>query len=150
MPQSLSNVILHVVFSTKNRVAFLSERPLREETQHYLGGVAKSLKCQPLIVGGVEDHVHLLVTLSRTIAIADFVKEIKRVSSTWLRKEKGNPMFQWQSGYGVFSVSESQLHAVRSYINNQHKHHKKMTFQDEFRLLLKKHNLQFDEQYVWD
>lgn len=150
MPQSLSNVILHVVFSTKNRAAFLLDKSLREETQRYLGGVAKKLNCQPLIVGGAEDHVHLMVALSRTITIADCVKEIKRVSSTWLRSEKGNSDFHWQSGYGVFSVSASQVDAVRAYIKNQDKHHQKMTFQDEFRLLLKKHNLQFDEQYVWD
>ncbi len=150
MPQSLSNVLIHTVFSTKNRTPFLADPTLRAETHNYLGGIAKTLNCQPLIVGGVADHIHLLTLLSRTRSIADFVKELKRVSSNWLQDEKGVEKFHWQSGYGVFSVSESQVPKVRAYIENQEEHHRAMSFQEEFRELLQRHGIEFDEQYVWD
>ena len=150
MPQSLSNVIIHTVFSTKNRVPFLGDPGLRSETHRYLGGVAKTLKCQPLIVGGVTDHVHLLTTLARTVSVADFVKELKRVSCNWLQHDKGIDGFHWQSGYGVFSVSESQVARVRGYIELQEEHHRRQTFQEELRELLRRHGIEFDERYLWD
>lgn len=151
MPQSLSIVYLHLVFSTKDRQPFLRDKEVRDELHSYLGGVSKQLDCPPVIVGGVEDHVHLLCRFGRSISQADWVKELKRVSNLWL-KQKGRDYadFQWQAGYADFSVSQSNLEQVTRYIANQEEHHKKMGFQDELRGLLKKHNQEWDERYVWD
>lgn len=151
MPQSLSSVYLHLIFSTKGRYPFLRNADLRAEMHAYLGGVSKKLDCPPLIVGGVADHVHLLARLGRTIAQADWVKELKRVSSLWI-KERDVTLhdFSWQSGYGVFSVSASQLDAVRDYIATQEQHHQKQIFQDEFRAFLRRSDLEWEEQYVWE
>ena len=117
----------------------------------YLGGILMNLECQPVIVGGVEDHVHLLCALSRTCNAADLVRELKRGSSLWL-KTKGPELssFAWQSGYGLFSVGASQIESVRDYIARQEEHHRKVSFQDEFRQLLRRYEIEFDERYVWD
>jgi REP element-mobilizing transposase RayT len=151
MPQSLSAVYLHLVFSTKQRRPFLRDRDLREETHAYLGGISKALGCTPVRIGGVEDHVHLLARQSRTLSQAGWVKELKRSSSLWL-KERDRAMcdFAWQAGYGAFSVSASNVEAVRDYIARQEEHHRKASFQDEFRAMLKKHGVTWDERYVWD
>ena len=117
----------------------------------FWGGVSKKLGCPPIIVGGTADHVHLLCQLGRTISLADWVKELKRISSIWVKKrDPGLATFGWQSGYGSFSVSKSNLDTVRKYIVDQKKHHKKRSFQDEYRMLLRKHGLEWDEQYVWE
>ena len=108
MPQSLSKVYIHTVFSTKNREPFLADEALREELHAYMGGIAKQLECYPVRVGGTADHVHLLTTLARTKMISELVKEVKRVSSVWLH-EKGISGFKWQAGYASFSVSQSNL-----------------------------------------
>jgi putative transposase len=150
MAQSLAKVLLHVVFSTKDRAPFLRQ-PRGEETHRYLGGILTNLECQPLIVGGVEDHVHLLFTLSRTNAIADVVKELKRGSSVWLKaKAPELADFAWQGGYGAFSIGQSQVPDVRNYIARQPDHHRKISFQEEFRHLLQRYETEFDERYVWD
>jgi putative transposase len=151
MPQSLANILVHTVFSTKNRRAFLSNIELRAELHRYLGGILTNLACPPIIVGGMEDHVHLLSTLSRTCEAANLVKELKRASSLWL-KTKCPVMkdFAWQSGYGIFSVSFSQLDSVRTYIAGQEEHHRNISFQDELRQLLHLNKIQFDERYLWD
>ena len=109
MPQSLSNVLVHIVFSTKERRAMLRGEDLRAEMHKYLGGISNNLDCPPIIVGGTDDHVHLLCAQARTIALADWIKELKRGSSIWI-KTKGQALewFQWQAGYGAFSVSQSQ------------------------------------------
>lgn len=150
MSQSLSHVIIHTVFSTKNREPFLETPEIREETFAFLGGVAKTLDCQPFIIGGHVDHVHLLTSLSRTLSQADFVKEVKRNSSLWSKEKWMVDGFAWQKGYGIFSVSESRMAEVKKYIANQEIHHHKVTFQDEFRRFLAKHNIPYDERYVWD
>ena len=151
MPQSLAQVYLHVVFSTKHRRPLLQNVALREEVHRYLGGVCRNLGVPSLIVGGVADHVHVLCRFSRTITIADFVRELKRDSSKWLKtKDRELADFHWQDGYGAFSISPSHVEALRSYIANQEKHHEKVSFQDEFRRLLKKYGVEYDEQYVWD
>jgi len=152
MPQSLSAVYLHGVFSTKERRLFLRDVATRTELHAYLGGASRQLDCPPLIVGGVEDHVHILARFGRTITQADWIKEIKRVSSGWLKERDPASCrdFAWQAGYGVFSVSASRLDAVREYIVTQEEHHRKSTFQDEFRALLRKHGVEWDERYVWD
>ena len=151
MPQSLSAVYLHLVFSTKDRRPFLRDKTVRDALHAYMGGVSKTLDCPPLIVGGVEDHVHLLCRFARTITQAEWVKELKRVSNGWL-KEHGRDYadFEWQGGYADFSVSQSNLDQVKQYIASQEEHHRKTTFQDELRTLLRKHEIEFDERYVWD
>ena len=145
MPQSLSAVYIHVVFSTKER------RPFLATPRACRGGISKTLECPPIIVGGIEDHVHLLARFARTITQAEWVKELKRVSNLWL-KEQGRTYteFQWQGGYADFSVSQSNLDRVKKYIANQEEHHRKLSFQDELRGLLRKHNVDWDERYVWD
>jgi REP element-mobilizing transposase RayT len=151
MPQSLAKILVHTVFSTKDRRPSLCDRALREEAHHYLGGILTHLDCQPLIVGGVEDHVHLLCALSRTCDAATMVKEVKRGSSLWL-KTRGPELndFAWQNGYGIFSIGFWQLGAVRDYIAGQEEHHRKTSFQDELRQLLHRYEMAFDERYVWD
>jgi putative transposase len=151
MPQSLSAVYIHLVFSTKERRPFLRDKPTREELHAYLGGISKQLECAPIRVGGIEDHIHLLARLGRTITQADWVKELKRVSNLWL-KQRGNDYadFEWQTGYADFSVSQSNLEQVKRYIEEQEEHHRKIGFQDELRTLLRKHEIQWDERYIWD
>jgi putative transposase len=151
MPQSLSAVYIHLVFSTKERRPFLRDKPTRNGLHSYLGGVSKQLDCPPLLVGGVEDHIHLLARFGRTIMQAEWVKELKRVSNLWL-KERGRDYadFEWQGGYADFSVSKSNLDQVKQYIAGQEEHHRKVGFQDELRALLRKHEMEWDEKYVWD
>jgi REP element-mobilizing transposase RayT len=151
MPQSLAKILVHTVFSTKDRRPFLRDAALRQELHQYIGGILKHLDCQPLIVGGVEDHVRLLANLSRTCAAAEMVKEVKRGSSLWAKqRDAGMRDFAWQNGYGMFSIGSSQIEDVRCYIAGQEQHHCKLSFQDEFRLLLKRYELACDERYVWD
>ncbi len=150
MPQSLSKVYLHIVFSTKNREPWL--RPeIRVETHRYLGGVAGHHDCPALIVGGVADHVHLLCVLGRTITQANLLMELKRSSSRWVKKRfEGLAGFALQNGYGAFSIGQSQVEQVTRYIERQEEHHRRVSFQDEFRALLKKYQVEYDERYVWD
>jgi REP element-mobilizing transposase RayT len=151
MPQSLSAVYVHLVFSTKERRPLLRDKPTRDALHAYLGSISKQLDCPPILVGGVEDHVHLLARFGRTITQAEWVKELKRVSNIWL-KEQGRDFadFEWQGGYADFSVSQSNLEPVKRYIAGQEEHHRKTSFQDELRALLKKHETEWDEKYVWD
>jgi putative transposase len=151
MPQSLANALLHVVFSTKERRALFQNLELRDEMHRYLAGVSAKLDCPAVVVGGASDHVHLLANQARTIALADWVKELKRASSVWAkRRTRDWGLFQWQAGYGAFSVSQSQKTRVERYIRSQEEHHRRWSFQDEYRQLLRRHNVAFDEQHVWD
>ncbi len=151
MPQSLAQVYLHVVFSTKNRQPFLQDTDLRTELHHYLGGTCRDLGSPSLITGGVEDHVHILCRLARTQTIAQLVAELKRESSKWIKtKSPALSEFHWQDGYGAFSISHSNVEAVRTYIAEQESHHRQHSFQDEFRRLLQKYQVEYDERYVWD
>jgi len=150
MPQSLSAVYIHLVFSTKDRRPFFRDQNLRSELHTQLGSISKKLGCAPIITGGVEDHVHQLVRFGRTITQAEWVKELKRVSNLWLKREHLIRDFEWQGGYADFSVSQSNLEQVKKYIATQEQHHLKITFQDELRALLSKHNVEWDERYVWD
>ena len=151
MPQSLSAVYVHLIFSTKDRRPLLRNNEVREALHANLGGISKQLECPPIRVGGVEDHVHLLARFGRTITQAEWVKELKRVSNLWM-KEQGREYtdFQWQGGYADFSVSKSNLEQVKEYIETQEEHHRKVSFQDELRALFRKHEIEFDERYVWD
>jgi putative transposase len=151
MPQSLSAVYVHLIFSTKERRPFLRDPAKRAELHAYVGGISKKLGCAPIIVGGVEDHIHVLARLGRTTTQAEWVKELKRVSTLWLKEQRTDyDSFGWQSGYGIFSVSQSNLGQVIEYITDQEKHHRKLSFQEEFRLFLRRHEIHWDEQYVWD
>jgi REP element-mobilizing transposase RayT len=151
MPQSLSAVYIHLVFSTKERRPFLRDEATRNAVHSYLGGISKRLDCPSIVVGGVKDHVHLLARFGRSITQADWVKELKRASNIWL-KERGRDYldFAWQGGYADFSVSRSNLEQAKRYIANQPAHHRKMSFQDELRVLLHKHHVEWDEKYIWD
>jgi REP element-mobilizing transposase RayT len=150
MPQSLSRILIHLVFSTKNRERVITPA-IQNELYPYLAGTLDIIECPSLQVGGVEDHVHLFFGLSRTRTMADVVETVKTSSSKWI-KTKGAEFadFHWQSGYGVFSVSQSDADTVVAYVRNQAQHHKKMTFQDEYRRLLERYRVTFDERYVWD
>jgi REP element-mobilizing transposase RayT len=150
MPQSLSAVYIHLVFSTKDRRGFLTDRVIRTAIHSYLGGISKRLKCAPIITGGVEDHIHLLARFGRTITQAEWVKELKRVSNLWIQEEYAIKEFGWQGGYAGFSVSASNLEQVTRYIANQEEHHHKLSFQDELRALFRKHDVEWDERHVWD
>jgi REP element-mobilizing transposase RayT len=151
MSQSLSGVYLHVVFSTKDRFPFLSDDMVRREVHAFLGGVAKKMNCPPVLVGGVSDHIHILLQLGRSVSQADLVKELKRGSHLWIQGRFPQiEKFAWQAGYGVFSVSASNLDSVRTYIEKQEERHARFSFQDEFRSFLEKHGVAFDEKYVWD
>jgi len=151
MSQSLAQVYLHVIFSTKHRAPFLTDEGIRGEMHAYLASIVKAYKSHPVIIGGIADHVHILCTLPKTEAYAKLIGEAKRNSSKWI-KTKGSQYtgFQWQNGYGAFSVSHSLMPAVREYIQHQVQHHRIRTFQEEFREFLLKHEVAFEERYVWD
>lgn len=149
MAHSFSAVYVHLIFSTKDRVPFMVDTAVQQDVHRYLAGIVSHQGSDPVLIGGVEDHVHALVRLGREICQADLVREMKRSSTQWL-KGAGLPRFGWQSGYAAFSVSESDLAKVRSYIANQEQHHRKQTFQDEYRQLLIEHGIQLDERYLWE
>ena len=151
MAQSLSRLWTHLIFSTKDRFPFLRDKVLRGEMHAYLVEMLRIHDCQTLIVGGVEDHTHSLFALSRTHSIASVVKEVKRTSSGWIKTtSRKMSKFYWQGGYAAFSLSQSNLTDVIRYIENQEEHHKRVTFQDEYRAFLKAYGIEFDERYVWD
>jgi REP element-mobilizing transposase RayT len=148
MPQSLANVLIHLVFSTKDRVPSLTN-DIRQELFPYMGGLFRNIECPVVQIGGVEDHVHILFRMSRTITLAQVVEKTKSSTSKWL-KTKGSPDFSWQAGYGAFSVSQSQTDSVIAYIQRQEEHHRVVSYQDELRALLAEAGVGFDERYVWD
>jgi len=148
MGQSLAQVYLHIVFSTKLRKPFLTDQDSQSELHAYLAGACRNLDSPSLQIGGVEDHVHILCQLSKTLPVADLVRELKRESSKLLKPKIAK--FQRQQGYGAFSVSPSHVDALKDYIRNQQEHHRTETFQDELRRLFRKYSVEFDEKYVWD
>lgn len=151
MPQSLARVALHIIFSTKNRRPFLQDEAKRKELYAYMATILKSLDSPAIIINGVEDHVHVLCLLSRNYAIKALLEELKKGPSKWMKQQGPQYRdFYWQAGYGVFSVSESNIPAVKRYIANQQQRHKTMSFQDEFRKLCALHGVEIDERYVWD
>ena len=150
MGQSLVKNYLHIVFSTKHREHFIKP-PYEAELHAYLGGICKKLECHPIKVGGYTEHIHILCMLSKKISLMKLLEEVKSHSSKWMKtKDNSLKNFYWQDGYGAFSVNPSQVEKVIAYIENQHEHHRKKTFQDEYRLFLKKYNVEYDERYVWD
>jgi REP element-mobilizing transposase RayT len=151
MPQSLSRIYLHLVFSTKNRTPYLKDKALRGKLHAYLAGTCHNLESPSLLVGGVEDHVHILCRFSKNLSVAQLVRELKRESSKWIKTLSPDlRSFHWQQGYGAFSISPSHVEILKKYIANQEEHHRRVPFQDEFRRLLKKYGIEYDERYVWD
>jgi putative transposase len=156
MPQSLSNILIHLVFSTKDRNRCFRTAEMRDSAAGYMTGILKANDCPVLRIAVVTEHIHVLLLLSRTRCIADVVKDLKVGSCGWIREQpwaRINPdfaQFHWQKGYGVFSVSESKAADVKLYIDRQMDHHRRLTFEDEYRGLLRRHNIEFDEKYVWD
>ena len=148
MPQSLANVNVHIVFTTKYGQELINDN-VRDELHSYVIGVLSNLGSYTYEIYANPDHIHIFCTLPRTITMADIVSKIKTTSSKWL-KNKGVPSFYWQDGYGIFSVSSSKVETVKKYIKNQQQHHKEVDFKDEFRLFLKENGIEYDERYVWD
>ena len=150
MPQSLSKVTLHIIFSTKNREPWL-DSAIRARMHAYLATICRDFGCDALHVDGVADHVHIVTTLPRTLSQAQLIEQVKKVSSKWTKSlESRYRGFFWQRGYAAFSVSPSQLDALMQYVQTQEEHHRTRTFQEEYRELLRRHGVEFDEQYVWD
>lgn len=150
MGQSLVKNYIHLIFSTKYREEMIFP-PYEQELHSYLGGVCKKLECAPIKVGGYTDHVHILCMLSKKIALMKLLEEVKSHSSKWMKTNHNSlSNFYWQDGYGAFSVNPSQVDRVIAYIANQHEHHKKKNFQDEYRIFLNKHKVDYDERFVWD
>lgn len=151
MPQSLAQIYVHIVFSTKDRRRFLKDAKIRGAMHGYLVGICEKQGSPSIATGGVEDHVHIACRLSKTCDVASLIMELKKGSSTWIKTQfPGLEAFHWQHGYGAFSVSPSHLEALQVYIANQEEHHRRESFQDEFRRLLKTYGIEFDERYVWD
>ena len=150
MGQSLVKNYIHIVFSTKYRQQII-DPAIECDLYNYISGTCKSLDCQPLKAGDYADHIHLLCMLSKKITLIKLVEEVKSHSSRWI-KTKGNQYsnFYWQDGYGAFSVNPSDVNSVIAYIENQKEHHEKKGYQDEYREILQKYEVEYDERYVWD
>jgi len=151
MSQSLVKNLIHLVYSTKHREPWIPE-DVREHLFAYQAGIFQQWESPSLVIGGVDDHVHALFSLSKNYALKKIVEEVKKSSSKWMKSNDGAGAkhFQWQAGYAGFSVSQSNVGEVRQYIQNQAEHHRTMTFQDELRVLFARHGIEFDERYVWD
>jgi REP element-mobilizing transposase RayT len=150
MPQSLTNIPIHLIFSTKNREPFI-DATIKVRLFKYMGAVWLETGGKPVLINGPTDHVHVLATLASTCAIADAVRILKSNSSRSVHDTfPKSASFAWQSGYAAFSVSASNLKSVEQYIQEQEEHHRRVSFQDEYRVFLRKHGVEFDERYVWD
>jgi REP-associated tyrosine transposase len=148
--QSLSKVLLHLVFSTKNRRDWIPE-PTLSAPHAYLANTCRALGSEAFRVGGTRDHVHIACILTRTLTIAKLHGEIKSSSSAWMKKQDGvDAQFAWQGGYGAFSLGQSQLPSLLSYVENQMDHHRTRTFKEEFLALLNRYGIDYDERYLWD
>lgn len=149
MPQSLVKVLIHVVFSTKDRADLILPE-IESALFAYIHGIVENNKSKLIIANGTMNHIHLLISLGRAIGISELIGDIKRGSSGWIKKQGDFRHFYWQEGYGAFSIGQSQVPTVVSYIRDQKKHHTESDFKTEFRSLLKKYQVEYDERYVWD
>ena len=153
MPQSLAKLWVHIIFSTRDRYPFLKNPTVQQKVHQYIKSICYKQDCQAMMVGGIGDHVHILTSLSKNISISKLVEEIKKSSSKWIKTlssvDEALSQFYWQRGYGAFSVSQSALTAIKSYIQNQQIHHQQQSFQDEFRKFLIRHDVSYSEEYVW-
>jgi putative transposase len=149
MAHTFTNLLTHVVFSTSDRTPFLADS-IRSDVHAYLGGILRQLRAVPIAIGGTTDHVHILMRAPAEIAVADGMRIVKTNSSRWIKERWPNRRaFAWQGGYAAFSVSESNRAAVIRYIQNQTRHHQRVSYQEEFLGLLQRHGVEFDPQYVW-
>jgi putative transposase len=153
MSQSLSCIWMHIIFSTKKRRPYLHRMEIRGRLYHYIIATSKNLNIEIAALNGTEDHIHILANISKNISLASYIEKIKKSSSKWLKSlAKEAPElfhFYWQSGYGAFSVSQSNILAVKTYINNQMQHHRKMTFQEELIKFFQSYQIKYDEKYLW-
>ncbi len=150
MPQSYTDLLTHMVFSTKSRENLITP-DLQPRLFAYMGGIAKNNKCVLLAAGGMPDHIHLLLGVHQTISQAELARVVKANSSKWIHETFTDlEGFSWQSGYGAFSIGRSQVPDVKRYIDTQAEHHKRYSFQDEFRKMLEQHNIEYDERYIWE
>ncbi len=147
MSQTLVALYAHIIFSTKDRRNLIKPQ-IEGELFSYIGGIVNGNKCKLLAANGTENHVHLLISMGKTIELSEIVGDIKRDSSKWI-KTKGVRLFQWQNGYGAFSVSSSNIEDVKKYIARQKEHHSRQSFEDEYRKTLDRHGLEFDEKHLW-
>ncbi len=148
MPQSLSKMYVHCVFSTKNRLPLITDE-IRKDLHSYIIGTLSNIGSYVNEIHAHKDHIHILCTLPRTITIADLISKAKTSSSKWLKKQ-GITNFSWQDGYGSFSVSPFHVPVIEKYILNQEEHHKEKSFKNEFRSFIKEYEIEYDEKYVWD
>jgi REP element-mobilizing transposase RayT len=149
MANSYTNILIHYIFSTKNREKIITGK-LQERLYPYMGGIARENNMKALAIGGFEDHVHLLVSLPPTLPIAKAIQLIKGGSSKWVHNTFPTlKKFKWQEGYGAFSVSVSQVENTIAYILGQNEHHRKKTFQEEYIAFLRKYDVEYDERYIW-
>lgn len=150
MPQSLSSVLVHLIFATKGRAPFITPG-IEPELYAYMATVFRACDSPVLAINGTTNHVHVLCALSRKMTMADLVEEAKKRSSKWI-KTKGREFndFRWQTGYGAFSIGESNVAALKAYIDGQKEHHRRRSFEDEYRAFLQKYGVHYDEAYLWD
>jgi putative transposase len=149
--QSLAQIYVHLVFSTKQRQPYLRDASLRDHTHAYLAGICSNQGSPSLRIGGIDDHVHILCRLAKTLDVSTLVRELKRDSSKWIKTQASAPQdFQWQEGYGAFSVSPAHVDPLIEYITNQVEHHRRESYQAEFRRLCQKYGVPLDERYAWD
>jgi REP element-mobilizing transposase RayT len=150
MASTLTNLLYHIVFSTKHRHPIIT-KAIRDDLYAYIGGIVRGEGGVLLEIGGMPDHVHLVVRFRAEPSVATMLRKIKSKSSQWLNAKPNRPgRFQWQVGYGAFTVSASQLAKVRNYVRNQEQHNRRATFQDEFRQLLMRNGIEYNERYIWD
>ena len=150
MSQSLVNNLVHLVYSTKRRECTIPPE-FRDRLYAYQAGIFTEWESPAVIIGGIDDHVHSLFSLSKNHALKKIVEEVKKGSSKWMKAEGSkNRDFYWQKGYAAFSVSQSNVLQVKRYIRDQEEHHRKISFQDELRVLFDRHQIEYDERYVWD
>ena len=150
MPSTYSNLLYHIIFSTKQREPLIT-LGWRDELYRYVAGILRGQDGLPLEIGGMPDHLHLVIRVRPDVSVSDIVRLVKANSSKWANERPdGMGRFAWQRGYGAFTVSVSQLDAVRQYVRSQEKHHRTRTFQEEFVEFLKHHGIEFDERYLWD
>jgi REP element-mobilizing transposase RayT len=150
MAHTYSNLLVHALFSTKNRAPLL-DAELKPELFPYMGGIVAQLRGKPLLIGGPKDHVHLLFVLPCSLSVADLMEKVKANSSKWVKNRWRNRChFAWQTGYTAFSVSQSNLESVKRYIASQETHHRRITFQEEILAFLKKHEIPYDPRFVFD
>jgi putative transposase len=148
MPHTHTNLLAHIIFGTKDRVALISS-DLKPQLHAYMGGIVRELGGKAYFINGTNDHVHLLVNLPPSLSLSDAVRVIKANSSRWMKGQSGAGKFGWQPGYAAFSVSRSNVKAVSAYIERQEEHHRRISFRDEYVLFLKRHGVEFEERFLW-